>query len=46
MPNILATQDRKHLSTIDIEAVLTKVVPAQQKEIAKLRQEMKALKTK
>lgn len=46
VPDLVATQDRKHLSTIDIVAVLTKVVQEQQTQIAKIQQEMYLLKNK
>ncbi len=44
MPELLATPDRKGVNPLDVIAVLTKVVQAQQMEIASLREEIKALK--
>lgn len=46
VPDLVATQDRKHLSPMDIVAVLTKVVQEQQKEIEQLKSEMVRLKAK
>jgi len=44
VPELVATPDRKGVSPMDIVAVLTKVMQAQQKEIAALREEVNALK--
>jgi hypothetical protein len=44
VPELVATPDRKGVSPMDIVAVLTKVVQAQQKEITALREEVNALK--
>ena len=44
VPDLVATPDRKSLSTMDIVAVLTKVVQEQQKTIADLKEEMAKLK--
>jgi len=44
VPDIVATNDRKSLSPMDIVGVLTKVVQEQQKAISKLQDEVNALK--
>lgn len=41
VPELVATQDRKGLSAMDIVAVLTKVVQEQQKTIAELQEKVK-----
>ena len=41
VPDLVATKDRKGLSPMDIVAVLTKVVQAQQKELTELKQQIK-----
>jgi hypothetical protein len=46
VPELLATKDRKGLSSLDITAVLTKVVQEQQKTIALLTNEINELKKK
>lgn len=43
VPELVATQDRKSLSPMDIVALLTKVVQAQQAMISKLQQEVAGL---
>ncbi len=44
VPNLVATKDRDGLSPMDIVAVLTKVVQQQQKEIGKLKVEIRRMK--
>ena len=44
VPDIVATEDRKSLSPMDIVAVLTKVVQEQQKMVVQLQQELGFLK--
>ena len=44
VPDIVATNDRKSLSPMDIVGVLTKVVQEQRKAISKLQDEVNALK--
>ena len=44
VPDIVATNDRKSLSPMDIVGVLTKVVQEQRKAISKLQGEVNALK--
>jgi hypothetical protein len=46
VPDLVATKDRKGLSSMDIVAVLTKVVQEQQKTISTLRKDLKELKGK
>ena len=46
VPNLVATNDRKSLSPMDIVAVLTKVVQEQQKIISDLRKELESIKKK
>jgi hypothetical protein len=46
VPEMLATPDRKGLSTMDVVAVLTKVVQEQQKTIAELQARVAQLETK
>jgi hypothetical protein len=46
VPELVATQDRKSLSPMDIVAVLTKVTQDQQKRIEKLEKEIDELKKK
>lgn len=46
VPDLVATADRKGLSSMDIVAVLTKVVQEQQKTISELSAEVEALKAK
>lgn len=43
---LVATQDRKVMSSMDVVAVLTKVVQEQQKTITDLRLELNDLKAK
>ena len=43
VPDLVAEQDRKHLNSMDITAVLTKVVQEQQKMIASLSAKVKSL---
>jgi hypothetical protein len=43
VPDLVATPDRKALSTMDIVAVLTKVVQEQQKTIAELTEKVSRL---
>ena len=43
-PDLIATKDRKGLSSMDIVAVLTRVVQEQQKTISVLTEELKKLK--
>ncbi|MBF0338968.1 MAG: tail fiber domain-containing protein [Nitrospirae bacterium] len=43
VPDIVATQDRKGLSPMDMVAILTKVVQEQQKTIAELSDRVKSL---
>jgi len=44
VPELVATRDRKGMSSMDVVAVLTKVVQEQQKTIAELSKEMAKLK--
>ncbi len=44
VPDLVASKDRKGLSTMDVVALLTKVVQEQQKTIAELQEEVRALK--
>ena len=44
VPDLVATKDRKHISSIDIVAVLTKVVKEQQKEIKEQQKTIKRMK--
>jgi len=44
VPELVATSDRQAISTMNIIAVLTKVLQEQQKEIAALREEVNVLK--
>jgi hypothetical protein len=46
VPEIVAMKDRKNLSSMDILAVLTRVVQEQQKTIAQLKKEIRELKKK
>jgi hypothetical protein len=46
VPHLVATNDRKGLYAMDIVAVLTKVVQAQQKTITDMRDELNELKAK
>jgi Chaperone of endosialidase len=46
VPALVATKDRKHLSALDIVAVLTKVVQEQQKTINELSQRLNQLQNK
>lgn len=46
VPELVATKSRKNLSTMDIVAVITKVVQEQQKTIAELKKEMADIKNK
>jgi ribosomal protein L29 len=46
VPDLVAMPDRKGLSTMDVVAVLTKVVQEQQKTIAELKAEVAELKQK
>ncbi|KJU86829.1 conserved hypothetical protein, secreted [Candidatus Magnetobacterium bavaricum] len=46
VPDIVASKDRKGLSPMDVVALLTKVVQEQQKTIAELKEEVKALREK
>ena len=46
VPDLVATSSRKTLSTMDIVAVLTKVVQEQQKQMAIMQQELNLLKNK
>ncbi|MBF0517110.1 MAG: tail fiber domain-containing protein [Nitrospirae bacterium] len=46
VPDLVASGDRKGLSSMDMVAVLTKVVQEQQKAIAMLSKEVKSLKAK
>ncbi len=45
-PDLVATQDKKGMSPMDVVAVLTKVVQEQQKTIAELQQKIAALEKK
>ena len=45
-PDLVATKDRKGMSSMDVVAVLTKVVQKQQSNIAELEKEMAELKKK
>ncbi len=44
VPELVANRDRKSLSTMDIVAVLTKVVQSQQETISRLEEEIEHLK--
>ncbi len=44
VPEMVATQDRKHLNTMDLTAVLTKVVQEQQRTISSMSEEIETLK--
>jgi cell division protein FtsB len=44
VPDLVATKDRKGLSSMDIVAVLAKVVQQQQAQLADQRKELDALK--
>jgi hypothetical protein len=46
VPEIVATSDREHLSTMDIVAVLTKVVQQQQEEIQKLNKRLNEIESR
>jgi hypothetical protein len=46
VPNLVATKDRKGMSSMDVVAVLTKVVQEQQKTISELKEEITELKKK
>jgi hypothetical protein len=46
VPSLIATKDRKGLSSMDVVAVLTKVVQEQQKTIEGMNKEIALLKTK
>ncbi len=46
VPDLVATKDRKGLSSMDVVAVLTKVVQQQQKTIAELKAKVDALEKK
>ncbi len=46
VPELVASQDRKGLSPMDIIAVLVKVVQEQQRELDTLKRELEALKTR
>jgi hypothetical protein len=46
VPDLVAMKNRKGLSSMDIVAVLTKVVQEQQKTISTLREELDELKGK
>ncbi len=46
VPDLVAAKDRKHLSALDIVAVLTKVVQEQQKTIAELNEKVNLLQSK
>lgn len=46
VPELVATQDRKGMSAMDVVAVLTKVVQEQQKTIDELRKKVEALEAK
>jgi hypothetical protein len=46
VPDLVATNSRKNLATVDILAALTKVVQEQQKTIAELKKEITELKKK
>jgi hypothetical protein len=46
VPELVATADRKGMSTMDIVAVLTKVVQEQQKVIADLQERMAQVEKK
>ena len=43
VPDLVATEDRKGLSALQIVSALTKVVQSQQKEIQQLKRMMKRL---
>ena len=45
VPELVATSDRKGLESMDIVAVLTKVVQEQQRSISELQEEIGQLKT-
>lgn len=44
VPDLVATSDRKGVATMDIVAVLTRVVQAQQEQLETIRQELDALR--
>ncbi|MEK7699063.1 MAG: tail fiber domain-containing protein, partial [Planctomycetota bacterium] len=44
VPDLVAEYDRKHINSMDITAVLTKVVQEQQRQIEQLRNEIAELK--
>ena len=44
MPDLVATKGRKGMVSMEVVAVLTKVVQQQQEMIAKLNEEVKSLK--
>jgi hypothetical protein len=44
VPQLVATRDRKSLSSMDVVAVLTKVVKEQQQQIAEMREELRRLR--
>ncbi len=44
VPGLVSTSDRKGLSAMDIVAVLTKVMQAQQKQIEELEAQLETLK--
>jgi hypothetical protein len=46
VPELVATKERKSINTMDVVAVLTKVVQEQQKTIAELKKEIAELKKK
>jgi len=46
VPELVSTKDRKHLTSMDIVAVLTKVVQEQKKTIGQLKKEVSELKEK
>ncbi|MBC8391607.1 MAG: hypothetical protein H8E17_03440, partial [Deltaproteobacteria bacterium] len=46
VPELVATKDRKGMSSMDVVAVLTRVVQEQQKTIAELSRKMRELEEK
>jgi hypothetical protein len=46
VPELVATKDRKHMSAMDVVAVLTKVVQEQQKTISELKEKIADLEKK
>ena len=46
VPDLVATEDRRSLSPMDIAAVLTRVVKAQQQQIAVLEAAVKTLESR